>query len=62
MQDISIAKNEQIRNLIESKKEIVYVEKEPPKKIPESELAKFEKKAESLSVMCDTIGLILKTE
>jgi hypothetical protein len=47
---------------MESKKEIVYIEKEPPKKIAESELAKFEKKCETLSVMCDTIGLIIKVE
>jgi hypothetical protein len=47
---------------MESKKETVYVEKEPPKKIPESELAKFEKKCDTLSVLCDTLDLVMKKD
>lgn len=48
--------------MFESKREIVYVEKEAPKKIPEADLAKFEKKCEMMTVLCDTLDLIIKKD
>ena len=41
----------------------MYVEKESqPGKLKESDLAKFEKKCDTLSQICDTIGLIVKED
>lgn len=51
---------ETIRNLYEQKKEIVYIEKNVPGKLKDSDLAVFEKKCDTLTQMCDTIDLIVK--
>lgn len=63
-QDICAGQKETIKSLYEQKKEVVYIEKqtEAPGKLKESQLAAFEKKCETLSQMCDTIGLVMKED
>jgi chromosome segregation ATPase len=62
-QDLAAGQKETIKNLYEQKKEIVYIEKESqPGKLKDSDLAKFEKKCETLTQICDTIGLIVKDD
>ena len=53
---------ERVKELQEQKKEVVFVDKLEPGKLKETDLAIFEKKCESLSVMCDTMGLIIRKE
>ena len=60
--DIVAGYKERVKELQEQKKEIVYVEKLEPGKLKEADLAIFEKKCETLSVMCDTMGLIIRKE
>ena len=62
-QDLCAGQKETIKNLYEQKKEVVYVEKvAEPGKLKESDLAKFEKKCETLTQICDTLGLIVRDD
>ena len=60
-QDLAAGQKETIKNLYEQKKEIVYIEA-APEKLKQSDLDKFQKKCETLSQACDTLGLIVKED
>jgi chromosome segregation ATPase len=60
-QDLAAGQKETIKNLYEQKKEIVYIEA-TPEKLKQSDLEKFQKKCETLSQACDTLGLIVKED
>lgn len=60
-QDLAAGQKETIKNLYEQKKEIVYIEA-APEKLKQTDLEKFQKKCETLSQACDTLGLIVKED
>ena len=60
-QDLVAGQKETIKSLYEQKKEVIYVEANPDK-LKKNDLTAFEKKCETLSQICDTIGLIVKED
>jgi chromosome segregation ATPase len=60
-QDLAAGQKETIKNLYEQKKEKVYIEA-APEKLKQSDFDKFQKKCETLSQACDTLGLIVKED
>ena len=56
-----MGQKETIKNLYEQKKEVVYIQAAPDK-LKESDKATFEKKCETLTQICDTLGLIVKED
>lgn len=61
-QDLTQGQKETIKNLYEQKKEIIYVDKNVPGKLKDTDLAAFVKKCETLNQICDTMDLVFKTE
>jgi hypothetical protein len=61
-QDLCQGQKETIKNLYEQKKEVIYVEKNVPGKLKESDLAAFVQKCETLNQICDTMDLAFKVE
>ena len=60
--DICQSQNEQIKNLFESKKGDTVIIESDMKRLNEQTLALFENKCDKMSVLCDTLDLILKKD